>query len=147
MPSTHTSLNIHAVFSTKERRPLIKDTFKDDLFGYLGGIVKNQNAVPLEIGGIDDHIHMLLGIKPTMRIDHLIREIKACSSGWLRNERRSPFQWQTGYGAFSVSPDRVDGVKDYIRNQEAHHKGIGYKDEYLTILDASGVPYDPQYLW
>ncbi len=147
MPSTHTSLNIHAVFSTKERRPLVKDSFKEDLYGFIGGIVKKQNAVPLAIGGIDDHIHMLLGIPPTQRLDFLIRDIKANSSGWLRRKKDAPFAWQEGYGAFSVSPDRVDGVSNYIWNQESHHKSRDYKDEYLNILDASGVPYKSEFLW
>ena len=147
MPSTHTSLNVHAVFSTKERRPLIKDSFEVDLYGYLGGIVKQQNAIPIAIGGIEDHIHMLLGIPPTQRIDYLIRDIKANSSGWLRKDKKVPFQWQEGYGAFSVSPDRVDRVSNYIWNQERHHRKTRFREEYVTILDASGVPYDSEYLW
>ena len=147
MSSTHTRLNLHAVFSTKERRPLIDESFREDLYGYIGGIIKNQGAVPLEIGGIDDHLHLLLGLKPTHRIDYLLRDIKAGSSGWLRRENKSPFAWQEGYGAFSVSPDRVERVRNYVKNQEIHHGKQSFKDEYVTILDASGVPYDSEYLW
>jgi hypothetical protein len=90
---------------------------------------------------------MLLGIKPTQRLDYLLRDIKANSSGWLRRENNSPFALQKGYGTFTVSPDRIDQVSNYIWNQEEHHKKTGFKDEYVTILDASGVPYDPEYLW
>ncbi|NNE98684.1 MAG: IS200/IS605 family transposase [Pyrinomonadaceae bacterium] len=147
MPSTHTSLNIHAVFSTKDRRPLIKASIRDDLFGYIGGITKRKGAVPIEIGGIEDHVHILLGVKPTIRLDHILRDIKAGSSGWLKRERQIPFAWQTGYGGFSVSPSRVNGVREYIRNQESHHRRVKFEEEYLSILEAGGVPYDPKYLW
>ena len=146
MSSTHTSLNLHAVFSTKERRPLINESFRDDLYGYIGGVVKNQGAVPLEIGGIHDHLHLVLGLKPTHRIDYLLLDIKAGSSGWLRREKKAPFAWQEGYGAFSVSPDRVERVRNYVRNQEIHHASQSSREEYVTILDASGIPYDLEYL-
>ena len=147
MASTHTSLNVHAVFSTKERRPLIKDNWKEDLFAYIGGIAKNLNVVPYAIGGIEDHVHALLGLRTTHRVDYLLRELKADSSGWLRREKKAAFAWQAGYAAFSVSPDRIENVKRYIFRQEEHHKKVSFKEEYVTLLNESGMQYDPDFLW
>lgn len=93
MPSTHTSLNVHAVFSTKDRRPLIKESFKQEMYGYIGGVLRNKDAVLLEIGGIEDHVHILFGIRATHRIDEILRDIKAGSSGWLRKAKGQPFAW------------------------------------------------------
>ena len=147
MPSTHTSLNVHAVFSTKDRRPLIKPAWTEDLFSYLGGIARDEKAVPIAVGGIEDHVHILLGLKSWHRIDYLIREIKAGSSKWVKTEKKAIFTWQRGYSAFSVSPDRIERVKRYIQNQEEHHKKVSFKEELATLLDESGVQYDPEYLW
>ena len=104
MSSTHTSLNLHAVFSTKERRPLINESFRKDLYGYIGGIVKKKGAVPLEIGGIDDHLHLLLGLNPTHRLDYLLRDIKAGSSGWLRRENKSSLPGKKDTAHFLSAP-------------------------------------------
>ena len=147
MPSTHTSLNVHAVFSTKDRRPLIKPVFLENLFGLMGGIARDSGAVPLEVGGIEDHAHMLLGLRSWHRLDYLLRDIKSDSSKWVTNQKQSVFRWQRGYAAFSVSPDRVESVRNYIRNQEEHHKKMDFKEELVMLLEESGLEYDPAYLW
>ncbi|NNE66565.1 MAG: IS200/IS605 family transposase [Pyrinomonadaceae bacterium] len=146
MPSTLTSLNFHVVFSTKERRPLIKPAFKDDLFAYTGGIIRDLGAVPLAVGGIEDHIHLLLGLRSWHRPDYVIRDIKSGSTKWVTNEKKSIFKWQRGYAAFSVSPTRIEKVRKYILNQEEHHKGVSFEEELITLLDEAGVEYDPKYL-
>src|ERR1044071_7829369 len=102
MPSTHTSLHYHLIFSTKDRRPLITDDWREDLYGYLGGIVKNQNGIMLTVGGIEDHVHLLVGLKASHRLDYFLRELKASSSGWAQREKNPTFAWQNGYGAFAV---------------------------------------------
>jgi putative transposase len=147
MPSTHTSLHYHLVFSTKERQPLITNELREDLYGYLGGIVKHQGGIPLAIGGIEDHIHALVGLTATHRLDHFMRELKAASSGWIRRERNANFAWQNGYGAFAVGAGNLEKVKSYIRNQAEHHKGKDFKKEYVELLEFGGVDYDPRYLW
>src|ERR1700733_3160068 len=94
MPSTHTSLHYHLVFSTKDREPLITADLREDLYGYLGGIVKTQGGVMLAAGGIEDHIHLLVGLKALHRLDYFLRELKASSSGWIHRERNPKFAWQ-----------------------------------------------------
>ena len=147
MPSSHISLNVHLVFSTKDRLQLIKIEWQERFHAYLGGIVKGLEAVPLAIGGISDHVHLLVSLKSKHRLDYFLRELKADSSGWVHKELTKNFQWQTGYGAFSVSPNSINGVKKYILNQAEHHRTKTFEEEYLELLKASGVEYDKKYLW
>ncbi len=147
MPSTHTSLHFHLVFSTKNRLPLIEKHWQEDLYGYLGGIVKNQDGVCLAIGGMSDHMHLLVGLKPTHRLDYFMREIKASSSGWIRKNKNPEFGWQNGYGAFVVSATNLKRVEDYIHNQPIHHKEKDFKDEYVWLLNNGNVDYEEKYLW
>lgn len=147
MPSTHTNLHFHLVFSTKNREPLISETIESDLYGYLGGIVKNQGGVCLVIGGIEDHVHLLVGLTASHRIDYFMRELKASSSAWVKREKGKDFAWQNGYGAFSVSASNLDKVKHYILNQKQHHEKSDFKTEYLGLLRRSGTAYDEKYLW
>jgi putative transposase len=147
MPSTHTSLHYHLIFSTKDRLPLITDDWQEDLYGYLGGIVKNQGGIMLAVGGISDHVHLLVGLKTSHRLDFFMRELKASSSGWAHREKNPKFAWQNGYGAFAVSATNLEKVRAYIRNQAAHHKGRPFQQEYVDILKKSGIEYDEKYLW
>jgi REP element-mobilizing transposase RayT len=135
------------VFSTKDRQKLITSNLRDDLYGYLGGIIKNLAGVALAIGGIEDHVHILAGLMATHRLDHLMRELKASSSGWVRRERNPKFAWQSGYGAFAVSAGNLPKVKSYIHNQFEHHKGKDFKTEYVELLELGRVEYDEKYLW
>ena len=141
-----TCLNVHIVFSTKHRRKLIEKDWKEELHKYIGGIIKDLKAVPLAIGGIDDHIHLLVGLKSFHRPDYLIRDIKSGSTKWVKRNKRGLFAWQKGYAAFSVSPDRIDGVKNYVLNQEEHHKKESFVDELIGLLEEAGIEYDPEYL-
>ncbi len=148
MPSTHTSLYFHFVFSTKDRLPLIADDWKEKLHSYLGGIVRNQNGVALAVGGINDHVHLLVSLSAIHRLSDLMRELKASSSAWIHREiGLKSFAWQVGYGAFTVSPNNLARVKNYILNQERHHRKQSFKDEYVGLLKTSGVDYDEIYLW
>lgn len=125
---------------------MITNELQNVLYGYLGGIVRNQGGIPLEIGGIEDHVHLLVGLTASHRLDHCMRELKAGSSGWVRRERDPKFSWQNGYGAFTVSSSNLDKVKNYVHNQTAHHKGKDFKSEYVNLLELSGVEYDAKYL-
>jgi REP element-mobilizing transposase RayT len=147
MPSSHVSSNFHLVFSTKERLPLITRDWRDRLHAYMGGIVKGMEAMPLAVGGVADHIHLLVSLRSKHRLDYFLRDLKADSSTWIHTELRRKFEWQKGYGAFSVSPSSIDGVKRYIVNQEKHYERKSFQDEYLELLKASGIEFDEKYLW
>jgi putative transposase len=112
MPSTHISFHSHIVFATKDRIPSIKNDWRNRLHAYLGGIAKGAGATPLAIGGTEDHVHLLIGMKSSHRIDYLVRDIKADSSEWIHHESgKRLFQWQKGYRAFSISPSNVERVR------------------------------------
>ncbi len=148
MPSTHASLHYHLIFSTKERIPLITKELRPRLHAYLGGIVKGLGGTPLAIGGIEDHVHLLVGSKTSHRLDYFVRDLKADSSEWIHKEmQRRLFAWQKGYGVFSVSPSNIDAVKRYILGQEKHHKRKSFQQEYIEILRASNIEHDERYLW
>lgn len=148
MPSTHTSLHYHLVFSTKDRISMIHTEWRNDLHSYLGGIIKNLQGVPVKIGGIEDHVHLLIGLKATHCLADVLREIKKGSSEWVHNElSKKMFSWQPGYAAFTVSPTSILSVSKYIENQEEHHKKKNFQTEYVEMLEAGFVEYDEQFLW
>ena len=148
MPSTHTSLHYHLVFSTKDRRPFVAATWRERLHAYLGGVVKNLDGTPEAIGGVADHVHLLIGLKPTHRLSDVMREMKAVSSGWVHDEIGDRgFQWQEGYGAFTVGAPQCVDVGRYIASQEEHHRMRSFQEEYLEFLQRGGVEYDERYLW
>ncbi len=146
---SHTCGNIllHLVFSTAGRRPLIKPEFRDDLFAYLGGIVRGMQGIALIVNGTADHVHMLVRIRPVHSAAEVTRVVKANSSGWVREKWSSDFAWQTGYGVFSVSESRVAAVTKYIAGQEEHHKKHSFQEEFLAFLKKNNVTYDEKYLW
>ena len=103
--------------------------------------------MPLAVGGVADHIHLLVSLKSKHRLDYFLRDLKADSSAWVHQELRNKFEWQKGYGAFSISPSSISGVKNYVLNQEEHHRKKTFKEEYVELLDLSGMEYDAEYLW
>src|SRR5437867_2504451 len=115
MPSTHTSLHFHLIFSTKNRVPTISKEWRERLHEYLGGIVKGLEGIPLAIGGIEDHVHLLVGLKSSHRLDYFLRDLKADSSHWVHTDiGNRMFDWQKGYAAITVSPLNTEGVRKYI---------------------------------
>ena len=146
---SHTSGNIllHIIFSTQGRRPVIKPEFSNDLFAYLGGIVREIDATALIINGTADHVHMLLRIRPAQSAAEIVRVVKANSSKWVHAKWSSDFAWQTGYGVFSVSESNVTAVKKYIAEQEKHHKKHSFQEEFLAFLKKNHVEYDERYIW
>ncbi len=146
MPSSYSSLFLHLIFSTKYREPLIQPEWKDRLYGYIGGILREDHHTLLAAGGIEDHIHLLTLISRDVAVKDLLRTIKTNSSRWVHEVIGAPFEWQRGYCAISVSPSATRSVERYIHNQEKHHKGKTFEDEIVGILDASGIPYDRKYL-
>ena len=150
MANTFTSLTYHIVFSTKNRKPKIRKEFESDLYRYIAGIIRENNGQLLEIGGVDDHIHILTGIRPTIAVSDLVRLIKANSSKWIKEEYANPFHpfgWQTGYSAFTVSESQCEFVREYIRHQKKHHRKVSFRDEYLALLQKHKIEYDEQFVF
>ena len=147
MSHTYTNLLTHIVFSTKERLPLISHEIKLELFAYLGGLVKELKGKPIIINGMSDHVHILASLPPTISTAEAMRFIKANSSKWVTQKFGKPFEWQKGYGAFSVSRSNVDAVYKYIQNQEQHHQKFDFRTEFIGFLNKNDVEFDEQFLW
>jgi putative transposase len=120
--------------------------WREPLFAYMGGIVQGIEGVPVMIGGVEDHVHLLLGLRATHCLAVVMREIKASSSKWVHREiKKRTFSWQEGYGAFTVSASQIEAVKRYIQNQPDHHRKKSSLQEYLEFLNAHGVQYNEEY--
>jgi putative transposase len=145
----HTAANVivHLIFSTKGRRPLITSDLRPNLFAYLGGIVREMQAVALIINGTADHVHLLVRIRPAQSPAEVVRIVKANSSRWAHEKGNKTFAWQTGYGAFSVSESKVAAVSRYIATQEEHHRKHSFQEEYVAFLKKNKVAYDERYIW
>jgi putative transposase len=139
----------HFVFSTKERRSLITPELRERLWPFLGGIARQNKMKAVEIGGVADHVHILLSLPPTMAVSKAMQLIKGGSSKWVHetfpNQRL--FAWQEEYGAFSVSVSQLDKTIAYIRGQPEHHRKLTFQEEFLMLLKKHGVEYDERYLW
>jgi putative transposase len=149
MANTYTQIYLHIVFSVKGRQNLIQKKWKEELYKYICGIVNGKEQKVYAIGGVADHIHILVSIKPNIVISDLVRDIKANSSKWI-NEKRyviGKFQWQEGFGAFSSAQSQLDVIITYINNQEKHHQNKTFKDEYLELLQKFNIEYDEKYLF
>ena len=143
--STYHSLTYHVTFSTKHRTPWIKDAWIERLHGYLGGTIKQMDGIALKIGGIEDHVHLLISLKTTHRISDIMRDFKKSSSKWVHEELGfPPFEWQDGYAIFTVSPTAREAVSNYIANQKEHHRKVSFREELVRMLEEAGVVYDPK---
>ncbi len=148
MSSTHASLYFHLVFSTKDRHRWIRDNWEGRLHAYLGGILRNLDGTADTIGGDSDHVHLLVRLKPKHRIADVLKELKANSSGWVhRVIGIGLFEWQVGYGAYSVSSSDLNGLRRYIERQKEHHRVKTFEEEYREFLRENGIEFDEKYLW
>jgi len=147
--NTYTSLYIHCIFSTKNRLPLIVPEIQDRLWPYMAGIAKNNNLKALAVGGMPDHIHILLSLPATITVSKVIQMIKGNSSKWINDTFETPsrFSWQRGYGAFSINFSILSDSIHYIQNQAVHHRRKSFKEEYLDFLKINKISYDERYLW
>jgi REP element-mobilizing transposase RayT len=143
---TYNANFVHCVFSTKNRKDLIPAELLESLCAYFVGISNHLKIKTLAIGGTENHIHLLLGLPPTITVAEAVQKLKANSSRWL-GEHGIDFQWQQGYGAFSVSPSSVDVVQKYIRNQKEHHRRRSFEEEFRAMLDKSGIAYETEKLF
>ena len=149
MANTYTKIYLHIVFSVKGRQSLIHKNWKEDLHKYICGIVNGKAQKVYAIGGVADHIHILVSIKPNIALSDLVRDIKANSSKWIDEKgfTNEKFQWQEGFGAFSYAQSQLDTIIAYINNQEQHHHKKTFKDEYLEFLQKFNVEYEDKYLF
>ncbi len=149
MANTYSQITIHIVFAVKYRENLLKTKYKEELYKYISGIIKNKNQKLLAINGASDHVHILLGMSPSIALSDLVRDIKNNSSKFINDKKwiLGKFQWQEGYGAFSYSRSQRTEIINYINNQEEHHKKASFKEEYLNILKKFDVEYNDEYLF
>jgi putative transposase len=148
MSQSFVQIYVHIVFHTKNNVNLIREDIKNELFSYLGGILKNYKSIPLQIGGTSDHVHILCTLPKTMALADLVEEVKKSSSKWIKTKGLlfKDFYWQDGYGGFSVSNSVVETLKRYILNQKKHHEKVPFIDEYKALLEEYGIPFEDRYL-
>jgi len=149
MAHTYAKIYIHCVFSTKNHHKTITEDLRERLWSYMGGIARQNTISILTIGGIEDHMHLFLSFPPSISISEALQRIKGGSSHWVHTNFpfRRNFGWQEGFGAFSVSPCRVEATIDYIKGQKEHHRKRTFMEEYLELLREYGIEYDERYLW
>lgn len=149
MPNTYTQIHIHFVFAVKFRHGIITENFKNSLYKYITGIIQSNEHKVLAINGMPDHIHILVGCRPSQSFSDLMKNVKQSSSKWINENKfvNGNFQWQEGYGAFSYSKSQINEVVKYIQNQEIHHQKKTFKEEYLEILKKFDIDYDEKYIF
>ncbi len=140
---------VHIIFSTKERRPFIIESVRPKLHAYLAGVVRASGSECYRVGGIDDHVHLAVRLKSTATVSGIIEELKTTSSKWIKPlaPGLETFAWQSGYGAFSVSPRYLKELVTYIDSQEEHHRRVTFQDEFRKFLQEYEVQYEEQYVW
>jgi putative transposase len=141
---------VHTVFSTKERRPFLRDpAVREELHRYMGGILANLDCQPMIVGGVEDHVHLLCALSRTVQVAEMVKEVKRGSSLWIKDQapKLAAFAWQNGYGAFSIGFSQIPTVREYIATQEAHHRKISFQDEFRALLARYEIAYDERYVW
>ena len=148
MATTYTQRHLQLIFAVKYRAAIINDTWKNELYKYISGIIQQQKHKLIIVNGVADHIHLLIGFRPHQSLADLMQDIKGSSSKWINENKftRSKFSWQEGYGAFSYSHSHLSNVINYIKNQENHHRKITFIDEYKAFLKTYEVEYDERYI-
>jgi putative transposase len=148
MADTFTNLLFHLVFSTKHRAPFLREPLRERLYEYLGGTLRQEGSVLLEIGGMPDHVHLLTRLKADRSVAEAVRTLKSSSSKWVHHTfpQYDEFAWQTGYGAFSVSESQVGVVRRYIRSQPEHHAKVSFQEELVTMLRKNRIEFEERFL-
>jgi REP element-mobilizing transposase RayT len=148
MTGTYSQILIQIVFSVKNRKSLIPQENLEEVFEYISGIIRNKGQKPMIVGGVKDHIHILLGMKPGITVSALVRDIKNNSSNFINQQDwlSEKFSWQNGFGAFSYGNSQIEPVFNYIKNQAEHHKTKTFREEFVTFLERFGVEYEEKYL-
>ena len=150
MPQSLAKILLHVVFSTKERRPLLRDrAFREELHRYIGGILNGIDCPPIIVGGVEDHVHLLCVLSRTCAPADLVKEVKRSSSLWIKTRATgfADFAWQSGYGVFSIGFSQIEEVQRYIAEQEQHHHKLTFQDEFRRLLQRYEVAFDEAYVW
>jgi len=149
MPQSLAQILVHIVFSTKNREPILVDDLRDDLHGYIGGIIANLSGTLLEAGSVADHIHLLVAHPRTCSPADFIEAVKTGSSKWLKTKgpRYAGFHWQSGYGMFSISPSHRAMLEAYLHGQAEHHRVVSFQDEYRSLCSKYALAIDERYVW
>lgn len=149
MANTYTQLYVHVIIAVRGRANLISVKWKEKLFQYITGIITNKNQKMMVINGMPDHVHMLVGLKPECNLSDLIRDVKSNSSRWINEQNfvKGKFEWQTGFGAFSLGQSQIKMAVSYILNQEQHHLNKTFKEEYTALLNAYQIEYNSEYIF
>ena len=149
MADTFSQIYIHLVFSVKGRQNIIHKTWREELFKYVSGIIKGRDQKVFAIGGMPDHIHILISLRPNYLVSELVNSVKTNSSKWINSKGfiKGKFNWQEGYGAFSYGQSQLDHVIQYINNQELHHQRKSFKEEYIELLEKFNIKFDEKYLF
>jgi len=150
MPQSLAKILVHTVFSTKDRRPFLRDKpLRAELHRYLGGLLANLECQPIIVGGVEDHVHLLCALSRTREAAGVIKEIKRGSSLWVKtkNQDLNNFAWQNGYGIFSIGFSQIESASNYISRQEEHHQKVSFQDEFREFLRRYEIEFDERYLW
>jgi REP element-mobilizing transposase RayT len=149
MANTYTQLYFHVVFAVKGRNNLISSKWKEELNQFISGIIANKGQKLMIINGVSNHVHLLIGLKPDMNLSDLIRDVKANSSRFINEKKwlQGKFEWQIGFGAFTLGQSQIDKVINYIKQQEIHHQTKTFKDEYIDLLNHYNVVYKQEYIF
>ncbi len=149
MPQSLTRIFLHIIFSTKHRHRSIDETIENELFHYLGGVCRDLECRPIQVGGYADHVHILCGLSKKITVIKLLQEVKQNSSKWIKTkgDQYTGFHWQDGYAAVSVNPAELDAVAHYIRRQKEHHQKPSFQDECRVFFKEYGIEYDERYVW
>jgi putative transposase len=150
MPQSLAKIYVHIVFSTKNRHPYLTDRIiRNEIHSYLGGTCNGLGCPVIQIGGVADHVHILCHMGRGIGVATLVKELKRESSKWIKTKATSlrDFFWQNGYGAFSLSPSHIDALREYIANQEEHHRDESFQDEFRRLLKKYGIEFDERYVW
>jgi REP element-mobilizing transposase RayT len=147
MPQSLSNVLIHLIFSTKDRQPLINAELRPQLLAYMGGVLRNLDCQPLQVGGVEDHVHLLFALARTRSIAEVVRDVKGSSSRWITSNQGQAFQWQAGYAAIGIGRSERDTVLAYVCNQEEHHRQRTFQEEYRELMQLAGIDIDERYAW
>jgi REP element-mobilizing transposase RayT len=149
MAGTYSQIYIHVIFAVKGRRSLLQKPWRDEVFKYMAGIIKNKDQKAIIVNGVDDHTHLLVGLTPAMCLSDLIRDVKNNSTNFINKQKwiLERFNWQEGYSAFSYSHSQISSVYNYILNQETHHSKKSFREEYYKFLKMYEIKFDQKYVF
>jgi putative transposase len=147
MPQSLANVALHLVFSTKNRSMVLSAEIGEELHPYLARTLNSLGCPPIQVGGVEDHVHLLFRMSRTTSVAEVVEGVKTGSSKWLKTQGITDFAWQSGYGVFSVGSHDIETVAAYVRNQPAHHAKTSFQDEYRALLHDAGIEFDERYVW